>query len=446
MVSFGQPHRAAYLQQEVLECVGFPALTHPESRLYAMAVDSTATFKRRALQVGLLNEDLDTMSRLGWTTYGTLALASEGQPGQVADDKFKTSVIDKVLAPEHAARAAPLKRLYLESYSACLVDIKRTVENTGEEAVPRVPEVEKMARLDAFRKKYPGARVSGIHEPASSLIDEFVQMVRTGHVRYLEWAKLISRDDEIAAKKKAGLKHAVKWTAEHGSIVATSDQPDSPDTSLTSDYLVRCALHRRAVAVHVAGLLDFQTHELASEMFFERRFEPCPAGYRPVTFEQIQQADEKLWKHLANQTRGGTTDTGASIFPADAFFEASLRHPEVDLHLRPLPQLRQPDARATSIASSRPGPKAKARARSNDTPSDQPPSKRRRAPRMPDALKDGLPSTESGSAICFAYNMSEGCASKVAAGGRCGRGLHVCCKKKNNKACGMKHPAFEHRD
>ena len=66
------------------------------------------------------------------------------------DDNFRNSVIGKVLPPEVVPFAAPLKCFHLEFYWACLVDISRTDTSIGEEAVPRVPEVEKIARLKAF--------------------------------------------------------------------------------------------------------------------------------------------------------------------------------------------------------------------------------------------------------------------------------------------------------
>ena len=402
-----------------------------------MAVDSQATFKRRALQVGLTSDDVAVME---------VALASEGQPGQVADEKFTSSVLAKVFGDASSVRVAPLKRLYLEAYSACLVDIKRTVEHSSEEVTPKVPEVEKLARLESFRKLYPGAPTDGIHEPASVLIDEFVHMVKTGHVKYLEWGKLLSREDELAARKKTGLKQAVKWTADAGNIVATTDVPETPDTALTSDYLVRCALHRRAIAVHVAGLLDFKNHEVASETFFKRKFESSPPGYRQVSFDQIQQADERLWMVFANLTRGGTTETGASIFPADDLFKAALQHSEVDLHLRPLPApAKSADSKVASSSNKASPAQAKSRNRPM-APSSEPAQKRRRMPRMPEELKGCLPATENGASICFAYNLPGGCSAKVPPGARCGRGLHVCCRKVSNRACGMKHSAQEHKD
>ena len=268
-----------------------------------MAVDSNATLQKRALQVGLLQEDVARTEGLGWNTYGSLALASDGQPGNVADDAFLTSVLGKALPEGASVRAPCLKRLYLEARSACLVDIKRTVESGGEDAAPKIPEIEKMSRLEAFKMKYPGTRVEGLHEPSSSLIDEYIQMVRSGNIRYLDWSKMLSREEELAAKKKTVLKvNLVKWTAEPHGLVASATGEDLGETALHSDYLIRCALHRRAVAVHVSGLLDFLIHERASELYLKRRFEATPAGYRMVSWEQIQPADEHVWKRLAHET------------------------------------------------------------------------------------------------------------------------------------------------
>ena len=418
-----------------------------------MAVDSAATFKKRAVQVGLLSEDLTRMEELGWSTYGSLALASEGQPGNVADDAFKTSVLEKALPGAAQVRAPGLKRLYLEAYSACLLDIKRTVEAGTDESAPKVPEIEKVARLESFKQKFPGTRVEGLHEPASSLIDEYMQMARTGAIKYLDWSKLLSREEELAAKKKTNLKvSVVKWTAESQGLVASTAGEDLGETALHSDYLIRCALHRRAVAVHVSGVLDYLVHEQASELYFKRRFDNAPAGYRIISWDQVQHADEHLWKQLAQETRSGCTPAGGTVFPADNIFTKLLEASDFLLYLRPLPSSQA----STSTSATKGGQDNKKRPPNHNTgqqqqqkrPAEAAPAvdpKRKRLPRMPEELKGGCAQTQDGQAICFAYNMKSGCPSKLPPGSRCSRGLHVCCKKINDKACGEKHPQHEHR-
>ena len=262
-----------------------------------MAVESEAVLKRRGLQVGLLAEDLERLTTCGWDTYGTLSMASAGQPGQVADERFTSSVVEKILPGEAIVRLPSLKRLYLEAYSACLVDMKRTVEQPGEESAPKVPEVEKRSRLANFMRDFPGAKVSGIYEPASSLVDEFIHMVRTGSVKFIDWPKLLSREDEVKAKKQTTLKSAaVKWEANSTGLVALADLgQDRAETNLTSDYLVRCALHRRSVAMHIAGLCDFLAHEQVVDTYFERKHDPVPNGYRAITMDQVKMTDEAVW-------------------------------------------------------------------------------------------------------------------------------------------------------
>eukprot|EP00971_Amphidinium_carterae_P065310 1294307-Amphidinium_carterae.1 len=56
--------------------------------------------------------------------------------------------------------------------------MKRTVEATHEDVLPKLPEVEKENRLDAFVFQCPGVNITGAGEPSSALIDEFVQMLR----------------------------------------------------------------------------------------------------------------------------------------------------------------------------------------------------------------------------------------------------------------------------
>ena len=115
------------------------------------------------------------------------------------------------------------------------------------------------------------ARVEGLHEPASSLVDDYIHMFRTGSIRYLDWTKLLTREEALAPKKKTNLKvNVVKWTAEAQGLVASMGGDDLGETALHSDYLICCALHRRAVAEHVSGILDFLVHEKASELYCTR--------------------------------------------------------------------------------------------------------------------------------------------------------------------------------
>ena len=409
-----------------------------------MAVDSEAVLKRRGLQVGLLAEDLHRLSAAGWDTYGTLAMASDGQPGQVADEKFETSVIGKILPGEARVRIPCLKRLYLEAYSACLVDMKRTVEQPNEEAAPKIPEVEKRSRMTNFTRDFPGAKVTGIYEPASSLVDEYIHMVRTGCVKFLDWPKLLSRDDEVRAKKQTSLKSAsVKWEANSTGLVALADiGNDNVETNLTSDYLVRCALHRRSVAVHIAGLCEFLAHEQLVDTYFERKHDHVPPGYRAVTLEQVKLADEMVWKHLSDLTRGGSTSTGASIFPASAIMLEIMKRADVELHLRPLPlsssastSRQQPAAQAPPAQPTPPMQKRKA---VEERPEAR---KKPKLPRVPAELSGHHAVTKDGTPICFAYNMKSGCPSGKPPGARCSRGVHVCCHR---SGCEKKHPLHQH--
>eukprot|EP00971_Amphidinium_carterae_P260409 5166720-Amphidinium_carterae.1 len=136
-----------------------------------------------------------------------------------------------------------------------------------------MPEVEKLNRVKAFSVKYPGIMVSGTSEPSSTLI-EFAQMVKVGQVRFLPLSKLLSREDEVTAKKRAVLKCLpVKWSGDSTGILATADVTFDAAIELTSDYLVRQALLRRSIATHMA---DFLAFDKIAETYFKRLYEPAP--------------------------------------------------------------------------------------------------------------------------------------------------------------------------
>ena len=81
---------------------------------FLMAVESTAVFKERVLQLGL-ESFWEAFERQGWTTFGIFAYSSSYTPGSPDDSKFLTDVVKKLLGSEDHQKTALVRRLYFET-------------------------------------------------------------------------------------------------------------------------------------------------------------------------------------------------------------------------------------------------------------------------------------------------------------------------------------------
>ncbi len=66
--------------------------------------------------------------------------------------------------------------------------------------------------------------------------------------------------------------------------IGTHGHELSADT--TTELLMKYALQRRGLAMEIAGVLNYNTHEKWSDLLFEHRLQTCPPGYKFVTISQ----------------------------------------------------------------------------------------------------------------------------------------------------------------
>ena len=407
-------------------------------------LDSENVFRARMTTLGLeptLAEDLITR---GLTSMSKLAFLCGIQPG-VADDKpFITSIYelltrDPSTHPISTIQLSILRRLWFESHTAVMSEVKHKMEQTEDTLPKKLPLAEREARRKIQMAKLSGVDLSGILEPAHSLVD-FVWSLREAEtLKYIDPAKCGSRESEIkGVKKEAFLK-----TDSSGRLVTVNrEQATSADTS--TEYRLRLALQRRSLAMDQVDILQYSVSERYHEDLFALTMRPVPATHLPISVQQILEADRTVFARCAQLCRDGLT-VRAGSYPLEEALREAKSDPVVVSILQPMIK---PSGSSTVRSSpynnynqhsgkgngdnqyrgfQRKGDgkgKKGGKSRSNKG--------HRGGGWLPEGLK-GKPKTKRGENICYAYNLG----TCPTTGHRCDRGVHVC------SMCNENHPYIQ---
>ena len=301
-----------------------------------MAADSEPVFALLVASLGADDPLKTQMQELGIRTMSQLAFRSTGPPGQVSGAEFEDSVLKPLNVEKDAAKAALVRRLYLEAYTTVVSELRNKAEGK-EDAKHSIPENDKAARLMKLAKERPGIQTAGEHEPAGKLVDRIFTGVKTLNLPYVPWSVCLSRTEELQGKSKAALSHdSIEVKADASGLLYERPAAKEGPTDLSSDFRVHLALHRRGVAMHLAGAVDFDSHRALVDKLFKHYLEAPPPGCERVSLSQLKSADEWVWTELAAHVRHGLNADGSQTFPADAELLRLLALPGLELRLQPL--------------------------------------------------------------------------------------------------------------
>ena len=76
-------------------------------------------------------------------------------------------------------------------------ELKRRVESSGQDAPRKLPPQEISERLEALQKKVVPLKLENALEPSHSLINHVAQFVEEGRLKYLEWSRCTTRNQEV---------------------------------------------------------------------------------------------------------------------------------------------------------------------------------------------------------------------------------------------------------
>eukprot|EP00971_Amphidinium_carterae_P352167 6492459-Amphidinium_carterae.1 len=410
-----------------------------------MSSDSVEAFK---LRVAGLPEELRTRLREAQIdTMSALAYRSKGKHGDISGETFESSILEPLAGTRDGPHAAHIRKLYLECWTKVVSEL-RQANDPAQPSSHALPENEITTRLLKIAGEMPGIDVSDEWEPSSRLINRLHAGVKQLQLPYVAWNSCTSRSEEVHNLSKAPLSHdAFQWMPDAFGAIRERAPHRELHTDLSTDFRVYLALHRRGVALEVAGVMKFVTHRKLVNALFRAYLQQQPAGREKVNLAQLQSTDEFIWTELAKFTRQGLTSTGATTFPCDEELVRILTMSNVELRLQPF---RSSQPASSGLSATHPRPDAvndrPVKAQKVDvkgkgkaaTSSNKPPSS------FPEELKGQCWRTASGQPLCFAYQLGK-CTSKDKDGVRCSRGWHLCAyRTSSGAACGQTHPFCRH--
>ena len=303
----------------------------------ASGLESTATFKARALEMGMDETLIDALKNGGISTFGTLAFISSYQPGQ-SDEQPLLDALNVVLGRRpNPAETILLRRLWFESNALALSDLKQRTERVDTAEPTRLPIAERVARSRDQQARLTGVLFSPENEPSHKLVDAVFQMIADQQIVWLPWEKLTSRSSEIVQSKH---EMAINFDAS-GSLKLTKKSFEA-SCPLTGDINIRKALSRRALAFDLANLISFGEMEKWHEYLFALMQRTPPAGLSHVTMQQVREADKLVFTKIAEETRGSVAMQPGGDKPCEKSLIKFSEHAEIHHLMIPLPSRSRP--------------------------------------------------------------------------------------------------------
>lgn len=405
--------------------------------------DSTATFKRQALRLGLPEDLVSALIDNGVSTLGGIAFAVVPPGTGATDDQIKEFA--QSIAPLielSIGEVAAVKRFIFEAQTALIGQLRAEADPCADPASRKLPPPERAARCEEQKRRLAGLDLTGPLEVAHSVYDLFAGMLEQGQLKYVHPCKCITRAQEVGAIKPP--KEIRLDTSSNALVVKEATQ--DKDCSTATDMEVWQALTRRSLAMDCIGIMDFQISQKWIQSLFSILQQPSAPGFNKTTLTQLLRTDRQAYMRMAELSPDGVKPTAAGIRPLDDLMQKMRDDATVMFYM--LPTLMT--ARAHYPEKENKKRKADAAPDSSTPQPAQQWSKKGKGKKgkgkgawnsgkLPERLKGCTAVNAENERICFAYNL-DGC-DQAAPGGTCSRGRHQCCKK----GCFQNHPQHAHQ-
>ena len=409
----------------------------------ASLIESEAVFSSRLRACGLEAYEAAFAAK-GWKTLSTFAFASSWAPGSGDDMAFVNQVLRPILGGADHADTPKIRKLYFEAFTMVAADLRSKLEagpDSDGQKVKKLAPVERKARWEDIKARYPHMAMTEQLEPAHHVIDKFHSMKADGDLKYVAAHEVPTRDQEMMNVKTEEL---IKRDA--SGHLRAHDETKVPEADVKTDLRMRQAFTRRGIALEIADLMTFTVHELlVHKMFQEYQREP-PPGYAAVTLRHIAEADRRIWKLVSEKLSGDLGRDATGNRTVDLKMKEAMTDPAFLTMLLPLPGRSQAGSSADKVEAPEqvaPGKrrlmKENAKLKEKLKAAEAPESKKTKVTpevkkmpvKMPKELW-GLQPMKNKERICYGYQMQT-CKKE---GDRCERGLHICmkCWKKDHGA------------
>ena len=100
------------------------------------------------------------------------------------------------------AEKASFRRVFNESYAAVTSQMRQQVERIDDTASRKLTQPERNDRYMRQCNKLLGVAKKGITEPADSLVDFCCNVYEDNRLRYIEWDRCLSKEQEMQSDSK----------------------------------------------------------------------------------------------------------------------------------------------------------------------------------------------------------------------------------------------------
>ena len=416
---------------------------HLETASGMSLADSKSSFAAAVAELGL-SALADKFKAEGWDSYNDFAFSSSDTTGK-DNTVFESEVLPKLInvEDENEKKLKPkIRRLYAQSYIIMSAAMENLATPRGIEEKVHMAAADRADRTAQLKQRMTGFSLSGHNSPSTALTDKCATILIKGAVRYIQWDKCTSRDQELLAEVEVkGLRIEVST----GALI--QDLQAESVTDLSTELLWDNALRRRSCACDISGLMSYETANMWHEVLKSYLLKAPPPGYRKVGWAQLREADQELWRYVQERCENETKQLpGSPITEFEKHFKEGIFNADVRMHLQFLPSASSSSSNSSPdlikklenrIATLEGGNRGTTRKFS--PPKNSSGGKKggkgkgkgkRSAKGVPEAFSGLSTRTADGENICFAYNL-DGCNHAVR-NGRCQRGRHVCIKCKSD--------------
>ena len=204
------------------------------------------------------------------------------------------------------------------------------MSRSDEDPPRRMPNQERETRWSSLVGRLTGITLEGIYEPSIALVNLCSDIFDTNVLKYVDWAECTMRGQELK-----GIKVDPVWKVDPVSkFLKAFDVPAAMRADWKGDHLLlKATLQRRGLALDMANLMTYETHETLIDMLFTRLVEDPPQGYNQPTIAQLHQADQEIWAQLSKKCRAGVKPSLSGVRPLETHLPAILESHRVGMIL-----------------------------------------------------------------------------------------------------------------
>lgn len=237
-------------------------------------VESQAIFAER-LEALNLAELCDAFVEKGWATYGSSAYSSAYTPGSADDAPFLRDVVVPLFgSTDHGMPCS------VGSTSRGATRSPRpsssTRDRTEDDAPRKVPAAEKEAHRGHLAARLaPGMNLVGELDPSYALIDEVCEKYEGNVVTYIEWEMCTTREAELSGRTRKDK----QWKPDQHGVVRERVVEAVEHADVSTDLKLKSTLMRRRLALDIADVMSFETHQRIVDVLMDEYMRPPPHGY-----------------------------------------------------------------------------------------------------------------------------------------------------------------------